>query len=228
MVSTTRELLGRSIRATNGNVGAVDDVLFDDRACMVRHLVVDVGNWVTKRPLLVPAAALARIGRTEHRLEVNMTREQVMHCPGLDTDMPMWRQMRRKYWDVPGWAVLWFEGFCSPARTLTRVESVGDPHLRSATNMMGYHVWARDGDVGHVADFLVDDEVWCLHDFVVETGHWDHGRKVLMPPYLVQEVSWPMSTVFIDLPRDRIWDYPEFTPAMSEPLAVPVRRLVRT
>jgi hypothetical protein len=89
-------------------------------------------------------------------------------------------------------------------------------------------VRARDGGVGHVVDFLVDDEVWCLHDFVVETGHRGHGRKVLMPPYLVQEVSWPMSTVFIDLARDRISDYPEFTPAMSEPLAVPVRRLVRT
>lgn len=228
MVSTARELLGRSIHATDGKVGTVDDLLFEDGACMLRHVVADVGNWATKRPLLVPAAALARIDRTEHEVEVNMTREQVMHCPDLDTDMPISRQMRRKYWDVPGWPVLWFEGFYTPVRTLTRVESVGDPHLRSVANMLGYRVWARDGGVGHVADFLVDDEVWCLHDFVIETGHWDHHKKVLMPPYLVQEVSWPMSTVFIDLTREGISDYPEFTPTMSEPLAVPVHRLVRT
>ena len=34
----------------------------------------------------------------------------------------------------------------------------GDPHLRAANQIRGYHVLAQDGDIGHVEDFLFDDQ----------------------------------------------------------------------
>jgi uncharacterized protein YrrD len=229
MLSTVKELLDCSIHATDGNAGRVEDVLFDDRAWMVRYLVVDTGNWLTSRPLLIPAAALLKMDRTAREVDVNMSREQVMQCRGLETDMPVWRQMAQKYWDVSSWPVLWFEGFWTPVVTLNGKGPAGDPHLRSASKVIGYHMRAQGGEVGHVVDFLFDDDVWCLRDFVAETGHWHHARKVLVPPHLVQEVSWPMSTVFVDLPRDRVSDLPDFvaTPQL-EPVRVPARRRVRT
>ena len=182
MLSTTKELLGHSIHAADGNVGNVDDVLFDDRAWMVRYLVVDTGNWLTSRPRLVPASALGKIDRTGRKVAVNMTREQVMRCPSLDADMPVWRQMARKYWDFSAWPVLWFEGFYAPVKTLTREEPAGDPHLYSVSKVIGHHARARDGELRHVVDFVLDDEVGCVRDLVVETGHWHHARKVLIPP----------------------------------------------
>jgi uncharacterized protein YrrD len=229
MLRTVKELLGCSIHATDGNAGRVADVLFDDRAWIVRYLVVDTGSWLKSRPLLIPAAALLKMDRTAHEVGVNMTREQVMQCRGLETDMPVWRQMEQKYWDISSWPVLWFEGFWTAVVTLNGKKPAGDPHLRSGSKVIGYRMWARDCAVGHLVDSLIDDGVWCLRDFVVETGHWHDARKVLVPLYLVQEVSWPMSTVFVDLPRDKVSDLREFvaTPQLEPapvPVPVPARR----
>lgn len=45
------------------------------------------------------------------------------------------------------------EGLAARERTATQ----GDPTLRSTRDVTGYYVAARDGDIGHVEDFLVDD-----------------------------------------------------------------------
>lgn len=34
-----------------------------------------------------------------------------------------------------------------------------DSHLRSTEAIMGYHIEAADGEIGHVNGFIVDDEV---------------------------------------------------------------------
>jgi len=224
MMNTVKEVLKCSIHATDGDAGHVDDVLFDDRAWMVRYLVTDVGGWLASRPLLIPVAALGKIDRTQHKVAVNLTRDEVMHGPGLDADMPVRRQMALKYRDYAAWPVLWFEGFYRPAETLSRHEHVGDPHLRSVGEIMGYHMRAHNGEIGRVVDFLIDGQVWSLRDFVVEMGG-RNGKKVLVAPYSVAEVSWPMSTVFVDLHRDRISSLPAFdAAALAEAQLVRVRQ----
>jgi hypothetical protein len=224
MLITARELLKYSTHATDGDVGGVDDVLFDDRGWMVRYLVTDVGTWLASRPLLIPVAALGKIDATQHKVAVSLTREEVMQGPGLDADMPVRRQMARKYRNYAAWPVLWFEGFYTPLETLSLEESAGDPHLRSVSEITGYRTRARDGEIGHAVDFLIDNDIWSLRDFVVQMGGRD-GKKVLVAPYSVAEVSWPMSTVFVDLPREKVSALPAFdAAALAESQLVRVRQ----
>jgi hypothetical protein len=62
--------------------------------------------------------------------------------------------------------------------------------LRSAHEVIGYRVHARDGDVGHVSDYIVDPAGWTIKYLVIETSSWMAGRSVAVEPALVRDVSW--------------------------------------
>jgi hypothetical protein len=76
---------------------------------------------------------------------------------------------------------------------------------------------ANDGEIGHVDDFLVDDENWTIRYVVVDTRNWWPGKKVLISPEWIRSVSWTDSRVYVDLSRDTIKNGPEYDP--STPLS---------
>ena len=61
----------------------------------------------------------------------------------------------------------------------------GDPHLHSSRDVIGYYIQARDGQIGHVEDFIVDTEAWAIRYMAVDTVNWWPGKKVLVA------VTWP-------------------------------------
>ena len=50
-----------------------------------------------------------------------------------------------------------------------------DPKLRSCNEEMGYHIHARDGDIGHVQGLLVDERTWAILYLVVDTSKKSSG-----------------------------------------------------
>lgn len=93
-----------------------------------------------------------------------------------------------------------------------RTERPEDSHLRIAEVVEGYHIHAADGDIGHVDHFLIDDDSWALRYIVVDTGNWWSGRRVLVAPSWIRDVSWDNSTVSVDLTRDAVKNSPEYDP----------------
>lgn len=67
---------------------------------------------------------------------------------------------------------------------------------------------ATDGEIGHLEDFIVDDESWTIRYMVVDTRNWWPGRKVLVAPKWIQRVRWSDSMVYVDLSRDAIKNGP--------------------
>lgn len=90
--------------------------------------------------------------------------------------------------------------------------SAEDRHLRSADEMDGYHIQARDGEIGHVEDFLLDAEKWAIRYLEAHTRNWWPGKKVLIASTLIEHVSWEQSKVFVDLLRNTIKEAPEYLP----------------
>ena len=91
-------------------------------------------------------------------------------------------------------------------------EEAGDLHLRSAAKVTGYHIEATDGDIGHVEDFIIDDETWEIRYMVVDTRNWLPGKKVLIAPRWIDRVSWDDSKVYVNLSREAIKNAPEYHP----------------
>jgi sporulation protein YlmC with PRC-barrel domain len=105
------------------------------------------------------------------------------------------------------------------ARTIREVDrtriSHQDTHLRSWQAVKGYHIHANDGDIGHVNDFILDDQTWQISFLLVDTHNWIGGKKVLVAVRHIKDVQWENSKVVVDITVDEIkngsaidkWDY---------------------
>ena len=77
--------------------------------------------------------------------------------------------------------------------------------------MTGHHIHAKDGDIGHVDDFVIDDESWAIRYLIVDTRNWFPGKKVLVSPQWIRRVSWSEAKIFVNLSREAIKHSPEIT-----------------
>jgi sporulation protein YlmC with PRC-barrel domain len=203
MLWSAKQLYGSSILATGGQIGKVDDFYFEDEEWKIRYLVVDIGKWPLGQRVLVSPAVLGQPNWAGDILPVTLTQEQVKNSPDVDQDRPVSRQPKIDYW--PGLEI--------PAKLEVADQDEAhkpDPHLRSIKKVAGYHIQARDGQIGHVEDFIVDDETWIILYLVVNTRNLLPGKRVLLAPRWVDRVSWLGSKVFVDLPRASIKDRPEY------------------
>jgi PRC-barrel domain protein len=234
------EINGYAIQATDGAIGKVSDFLFDDSTWLVRWLVVDTGNWLPGRKVLIPPSALGSVNHIGHQFPVRLTRQQVKDCPDTDTNQPVSRIMETDIYDYYGWSPYWGGTAClgavgieggymggsmaslEIAGSMKRQSEIreaqrkaGDPNLRSSAAITGYHVHASDGEIGHIDDFLVEDEDWSIHYLVVDTKNWWPGKKVLISPLSVRTIDWPSRRVNLGADRQKVRDSPAYDPAMT-------------
>jgi uncharacterized protein YrrD len=85
--------------------------------------------------------------------------------------------------------------------------------LRSANELADYHVKARDGEVGHVQDLLLDDDLARVLFLVVEVKSWLFGKKVLVGPSMITNVDQETSTVHLNANRQALKSAQEYDPA---------------
>jgi sporulation protein YlmC with PRC-barrel domain len=244
MLHRAQELVGYTIAATDGELGHVRDLYFDDDAWVVRYLVVDTGSWLPGRKVLVSPMVLGVPNGDLHSVPAQLTREQVRNSPSIDTDRPVSRQHELEfsgYYGYPyywGGSGLWGAGYY-PGAMLTGVgyggsgseylarqvegerlvreadqQKFGDQNLRSCKAVIDYHIEAADGDIGHVQDMLVDEESWAIRYLIVNTSNWWLGHQVLVAPEWIADISWLDRRVTIDLTRQAIRDCPPYDPSL--------------
>jgi hypothetical protein len=236
MLFSMNDLYGFTIGASDGDIGTVNECYFDDVSFTVRYVVVDTGGWLSGRKVLLSPIAFRGMDREHRRITAALTKAQVEQSPDIETDKPVARQHEaayHRYYDyVPYWAgsMLWGMSplpYLPAWRTLTAAEAERErrwdwearerdnPHLRSSRTVTGYHMRATDGDIGHVADYLVDDQSWSIRDVVVDTAKWCAGKKVLVPPDWIERVDWDRSTVYLTITRAQARNSPEYDPGRT-------------
>jgi sporulation protein YlmC with PRC-barrel domain len=229
MLRKVQDLRGYAIRATDGSIGKVDDFYFDDEDWGIRYLVVDTGSWLSDRKVLISPIALGHAGWMGRQLPVALTRAQVERSPNIDTRKPVSRQHEAEYFRYYGYpyywggAGLWGMGaYPGSLTTAGRIEeelkaqqsqsssTSNDCHLRSCNAVTGHRIEATDGHIGHVEDLLVDDSTWAIRYLIVNTGSWLGGRRVLVAPKWIKDVSWPEARVSVGLTRQAVSDLPPY------------------
>jgi uncharacterized protein YrrD len=194
MLYELKALIGSPVVATDGEMGSVRNFLFDDQSWKIRYLVVDVGNWLKRRDVILPITALEKPDWTNRTCCAHLTREQVRNSPDVDAEMPVSRQQEIAMRDYFGPLACWVDSEFGMANMPTGikypVKTPGLPHLRSTSHVMGYRVWATDGDFGVLEGFVMDEASWHLGYLDVRGGDWLHNRSVLIPTRWVQSVSW--------------------------------------
>jgi hypothetical protein len=231
MLTNTKNLRGFVIRATNGELGTVDELYFDDETWAIRYLTVETGGWLGDRRVLISPVSVVHTDWKAKRLEVALTKQQVEKSPAVSTHQPVSRQHEAAYlgyygypyyWGGPNlWGPAFFPaGSAIPPNASTeamadrvRRESP-DSHLRSTEVVTGYHMEATDGEIGHVDGFLMDDEAWAVRYIEVATRNWWPGKKVLVSPAWIERVSWTDCKVYVGLSREAIKDAPDYVESL--------------
>jgi len=196
MLRKFNDFRGFGIRAIDGTIGRVEDFYFDDRAWVIRHLVVDAGTWSSSRKVLLSPTSIGRPHGDENVLPVLLTSEQVKNSPDIDTARPVSRQHEGEAY----------------ARAESKRRNENDPHLRSCRAILRYRVHGSNGDVGHVEDMLIDDQTWAIRYLVVNTSNWWLGYRVLIAPQWIQSISWSDSEVSVEMTRQAIEGGPAYDP----------------
>jgi sporulation protein YlmC with PRC-barrel domain len=237
MLRVASALMGYAVMASDGAIGTVRDLLFDDRTWKLSWLVVDTGGWLTGRKVLVHPSAVGSPDDTQRQVPVALTRALVKASPDILSDAPVSLQMEEGIRNYFGWSPYWdgndfgigaMGSSLMPApdsrtpdpgavvqqespRTGARLDD-GDPHLRSIAAVKGYHIHASDGSIGHVEDFVIDDAAWDIRYLIIDTANWWPGEHVLMSPLAVQKVSWGHSQIRLNVSRAKVKAGPAWKP----------------
>jgi hypothetical protein len=222
MLFNTKTLSSYKLNSFGGELGKAKEFYFDDQHWTIRYLVAGTGNWLTGRQVLISPYALVAVNKEAEYIDINLTKKQIEKSPSLESDKPVSRQFEQSYYGYYGWPAYWdgpamwgyYPNILRDSKQWKENEKeqkTWDSHLRSTNEVSGYHIQAKDGDIGHVEDFIVDDETWAIRYLVVDTKNWWPGKKVLISPQWIERVSWNDSKVFVNLSREMIKQSPEYT-----------------
>lgn len=233
MLRSIDSLHGCVVAAVDGDIGNVDQAYFDDEAWGIRYLVVDAGNWISERKVLISPYSIRHLDSDSGAVNVGLTRQQVRDSPDIDTQKPVSRQYETShllYYGYPGYwgsANLWgadaypaFPGSTDAPRLdpearadwMSRSDNPrADVHLRGTTEVKGCRIKALDGSIGHVSGFIFDDVAWVIRYLSVDTRNWwPGGRKVLLATQWIRQTNWFDSTVTTELTCEAIRNSPAY------------------
>jgi PRC-barrel domain len=95
-------------------------------------------------------------------------------------------------------------------QTTTDIWTVRDTTLATSfkpDTLVGYEVEATDGSIGKIDDTTLDAG---SGTFIVDTGPWIFGKKVMLPIGIVRSADHDEQKVFVNRTKDEIKNAPEF------------------
>ena len=184
MLRSVKDIEGFAIAATDGVLGHVRNLYFDDESWTVRYFVIETGTWRANRLTLISPMAMGIPDWTAKLIPASITQEQVRN--GADIAETQSSEARRQ----------------------------NDRHLKSINAVMRYDVHATDGDIGHVQGMLVEEKTWAIRYIIVNTSNWWLGHCVLIAPEWVDDVLCSESTLMVALTRQSVRDAPEYNPKL--------------
>jgi uncharacterized protein YrrD len=225
-----KSLIGYTIQATDGEIGKVKEFYFDDITWTIRYLIVETGNWLFGKKILLSPQALLTPDWEKHTFAVNLTMAKIKDSPEIDTDKPISRQREIDLYGYYPWGnYYWGNGIGIGSMGMSHAsidqaarkeadksvadKSDKDTHLRSTDEVIGYNIKATDGEIGDVEDFITNDKTWAIDFMEVDIGNWFPGKKVLVSPKWIKEINWETSLVIVNTSEDQVKNSPEYVPS---------------
>lgn len=232
MLRSMQDLEGYTIGATDGEAGEVKDLYFDDEAWVIRYLLVETGSWLSSRNVLISPRSIQQPEWESRNLPTDVNKQHIEKSPHIDADQPISRQHEiqhlsyygySSYWSGPGpvpdeWSQPGIDegqAVQQQAKQTPLPHQDNDLRLRSCKAIMGYHIKALDGEIGHVESLLINEDTWAVQYLVVNTSNWWLGHCVVIAPEWIDEVSWQDKTISMDLERAAVRASPAYDPSQQ-------------
>jgi len=195
----SNSLMGFSVHASNGPLGRVDDLYFDDVSWRVRHVVVDLGRWLPGRRVLLGAGSMGRADLAQGTIQARTSRRLLRSAPDAGTALPVALQVEREIVRAIAAAPRLPEAWLAlpdfaPAHPPGETPA-DDQHLRSTSILKGCSIIDGGGErLGAVDDFMVDSETWEIRYVLLKDPA---GRIFLVPSGDVAEIDAPRRKIAV-------------------------------
>jgi hypothetical protein len=186
MLHRERRLNGAVVRGTDGDLGVVERLYFDDEQWTIRHLVLSRDKSLNGGLVLISPASIQPNWNVAMLL-ANLGGTEIRDRPEIAPDADL------------------------PAATEPNAA-----HVRSTNQIIGLHLHATDGEIGHVDDLLIDEDTWRIRYLVVDTSNWIGGKWVAIIPSVLRSIDWEGGTIEVAITRDAVKNSPSM-----DSLAVP-------
>ncbi len=211
------KILGDRLQARDGEIGRVKDFYFEDLNWNVRYVIVDTGNWLIGRQVLLSPAVVSP-GGDDDIMQVDLTCEAIENSPHIDEHLPVSRQHETELALYYQWPYYWAAptgllGAQPPLQTDVAEPADGpgeDPegtHLRSVKELLGYRVQAADDEAGYVEDVVADLTSWMIRLLVVENRRLLPSKRFLVDASDVTSIAWAVSEITIRLPNAKLTEF---------------------
>lgn len=234
MLRSVKTMEGFSIRAIDGEIGKLHEFYFDDHTWTIRYIIVDTGSWLAEKLVLIAPDAFKAVNMEERFVELSLDKQQIADSPEIDKDKTVSRQKEAELIGHYGWPMYWTGiggptiGAFPPANNaitkteneiqeMRRNEDQNDPNLRSTHTVIDYWIHASDGHIGHVEDFLLDENTWSIRYLIVDTKNLLPGKKVIIAPDWIKKIVWTESAVHLKVTKEEVRNSPEYDP--SQPVS---------
>jgi sporulation protein YlmC with PRC-barrel domain len=229
-----KDYLGSIMSAVDGEIGKVSDFYFDDNTWSVLYFVVEAGDWLGGRKLLISPQALSKTDRDNVLIPVDLTREKIQTSPEVDTEKPISRQYEMDLYSHFHWSEYWSGGnwpggmgtvgmITTPALPFEEAihqyvahEEAADYPIRSMNAFVGTPVSATDGHVGDLYDIVVDDRHWTITLLLVEGGQRLPEKKFALLPGLIADSGRASAGVSLIASIQQVQESPEFNSKMPD------------
>ncbi len=217
---TSRNFVGMKIFDNEGNTcGKVEDFLIDDRMWTIRYFVARTGGFFNRERVLISPFLLRQTAADsfDEGLSTTLTKEQVEDCPPLDSDAPVSRRYEQElaryyqypsYWHGPNlWGLVSSPGLvANPGVSINherheeRMEEISRSHVRSIDTITSYQAYAgvEHEEVGKVDYFIIETGTWIVRYLVIETTEALGGKKIVLSPEWVSDISWDEGQIKFD------------------------------
>ena len=221
MLGSALEYFDYTLEASDGEIGSVQDLYFDEPLWTVRYLVVRPTDWY-ERPALFSAIALRSAPGGDCRLAAELKLDQLKSGPAIGTAREITRTDEALLHDHHGWPHYWQSREHSGqgayiTKPELKHEGVVDhqeygpesQNLRSMKEMVGCRIQATEGEIGSIVDLMVDGGSWRIRYLVVDIASSWFSKKILVSPDWVVGVDWMDRKVVVELSTDEVKNSPE-------------------
>ena len=215
------DLVGYRVHATDGEAGALKDLLIDAGDWSVRYLAVDAEAWAPQEEVLVVPRSLTEIDEARRELAVDLTAEEVRESPSLAAGAPVDRDFEENWYRHHGWEAYWREEVAEeadaepptppgpPVDEAMAADSDPDaPALLRFGNLGRCRGETSDGAPVTIADVLVDDNEWTVDYLEVEVENLPVRERCLVDVGLVDGVDEDEDCVYLAVAADALRSAP--------------------